>query len=257
VFDQEVEQRSRIKLVYEASLPPCELLISSTTNVVDCGGEIHVWIGKESTAYQRKLAAVLAKVYVQYCDCSFRATYADPISLSLSLYRTIVLQKLLADGDRPQWATIARVIDGGEPILFKEHFSNFPGMLPINLTKKEQKSNVAKAKTQECINVAQLHQEYVPTEVWSQMYDDGSGVITKVCTRARSLSVIARCGISRPYPACVGRSGVSKTLVVWNLHPMSLVNSSRPKRTLLSTAICTTTRKRIWSTFGKEVIVLR
>jgi len=38
------------------------LLYTGASAVVDCGNFLYVWIGKESTSYQRKLAAVLAKV---------------------------------------------------------------------------------------------------------------------------------------------------------------------------------------------------
>jgi len=62
VLDKDVEERFRIKLIHEGSLPPCELLYTGASAVVDCGNFLYVWIGKESTSYQRKLAAVLAKV---------------------------------------------------------------------------------------------------------------------------------------------------------------------------------------------------
>jgi len=52
-------------------------------------------------------------------------------------------------------------------------------MLPINLTKKELKSNVAQAKTQEAINVATLHNSVIP-EHWSRQWDDASGDIFKM-----------------------------------------------------------------------------
>eukprot|EP01094_Clydonella_sp_ATCC50884_P020944 TRINITY_DN447_c0_g1_i7.p1 TRINITY_DN447_c0_g1~~TRINITY_DN447_c0_g1_i7.p1 ORF type:complete len:1014 (-),score=268.30 TRINITY_DN447_c0_g1_i7:199-3240(-) len=147
VLGQEVDEGSRIKLIYEGALPRCELLSSKSCVTVDCGDELFVWVGKESVSYQRKLALALAK-------------------------------KLVKEEERASWATITREVENGETIIFKEKFSNFAGMLPINLQKKEQKKNTATAKAQEKIDVLKAMHHSAPQS--ESGVDDGSGEIVNM-----------------------------------------------------------------------------
>lgn len=63
-----------------------------------------MWVGRNSTLAQRRLAMRAA-------------------------------QRLATQPDRPKWACVCRVVERGETILFKQHFSNYEGMLPINVKK--------------------------------------------------------------------------------------------------------------------------
>jgi len=126
VLDEEVPLDARLKLIHEGTRqPPRELLSSKCTHVVDCEREIYVWVGKESNAYQRNLALHVAA-------------------------------RLQGQEQRGDWASITRVFEEGETILFKEKFSNFPGMLPIQVTRQETKSSVAITREQEPIDTAAL-----------------------------------------------------------------------------------------------------
>jgi hypothetical protein len=42
-----------------------------------------------------------------------------------------------------QHVVVARVVEFGEPNIFKEKFANYPGMLPISTTKRENTTNIA------------------------------------------------------------------------------------------------------------------
>jgi len=110
----------RARLGWEGTdwrLPNKELLNTKFVYVVDCQTEIFVWVGKESSSSQRKMAIKVATV----------------------------LQEQVG---REDWTRITRVLEFGENNLFKEKFANFPGMLPISTTKQETKNYIASAKAE-------------------------------------------------------------------------------------------------------------
>lgn len=147
VLDEDVPVEARLKLIHEGTRqPPRELLATKSSHVVDCEKEIFVWVGKESNAYQRNLALHVAA-------------------------------KLQALEERGSWASITRVFEEGETILFKEKFSNFPGMLPIQVTRQETKSNVAIAQEQEPIDAVALFAKRPVVEGFDEA---GAGKLVKV-----------------------------------------------------------------------------
>ncbi|KAN0039091.1 hypothetical protein ACTA71_001285 [Dictyostelium dimigraforme] len=110
----------RARLAWEGTdwkLPNKEILNTKFVFVVDCVTEIFVWVGKESSSIQRKMAIKVA----------------------------LVLQ---AQKDRLDWTKITRLTEFGENNLFKEKFANYPGMLPISTTRQEIKSHVAISKVE-------------------------------------------------------------------------------------------------------------
>lgn len=90
-------------------LPKKEILNTTGVFVVDTGTEVFCWVGKASGARPRK--------------------HGLRIALGLAEGRKHVL--------------VERVLEFGEPNLFKEKFANYPGMLPISTTKQESKRNIA------------------------------------------------------------------------------------------------------------------
>eukprot|EP01094_Clydonella_sp_ATCC50884_P024887 TRINITY_DN6370_c0_g2_i4.p1 TRINITY_DN6370_c0_g2~~TRINITY_DN6370_c0_g2_i4.p1 ORF type:complete len:1509 (-),score=458.21 TRINITY_DN6370_c0_g2_i4:8-4405(-) len=147
IGSKSTSRSQRIKLVHEGStLPPREFLDTKSSTVVDCETELFVWIGKKSPVYQRKLSMLVAK-------------------------------KLTQEKHRPKWTSITRIPEGAETILFKEKFSNFPGMLPINVARTVAKGRIATSNQQEDIDVAALVPYHRPEPA---MYDDGSGEIVNI-----------------------------------------------------------------------------
>jgi len=150
IGDIKTPKESRIKLIHEGNRPPPkEFLQFDSVCIVDCDNEIYIWIGKDATTHQRKLGLIVAL-------------------------------KLQNQDDRNEYTIISRVFDKGETILFKEKFSNYPGMLPIHVGKHEKKKNlIASSKEQEPIDVIKMH-EYNPPK--PNFYDDEkiAGKIIKV-----------------------------------------------------------------------------
>eukprot|EP00727_Mastigamoeba_balamuthi_P007848 m51a1_g3684 hypothetical protein (920) ;mRNA; r:324474-327923 len=103
----------------DAQLPSKDLLHANMAYVVDAGAELYVWVGKCADADQRKLAMLVAK-------------------------------KLRAQEGRKAWAYVMRVLQGAEPMIMKEKFCGFPGMLPIN-GMMELTGNVASATPQKSV----------------------------------------------------------------------------------------------------------
>lgn len=122
-----VEKARRIQLIHDSTqLPPKEFLDPTSCSVVDCDTEVFVWVGHKSKLYHRKLAMLVAK-------------------------------KLTQEQHRQAWTSITRIIENGETILFKEKFSNYPGMLPINVSRTVVKGRIAQAQVQEPIDVKRMH----------------------------------------------------------------------------------------------------
>ncbi|EGC37711.1 hypothetical protein DICPUDRAFT_46298 [Dictyostelium purpureum] len=129
----------RARLAWEGSdwrLPNKEILNTKFVFVIDCVSEIFIWVGKESSSMQRKMAIKVA----------------------------LVLQ---AQSDRTDWTKITRVNEFGENNLFKEKFANYPGMLPISTTKQEIKNYVATQKAEHKLEVlsGRLNTPFVDNEV--------------------------------------------------------------------------------------------
>jgi len=122
-----VPKPRRIQLIHDSTqLPPREFLDPTSCSVVDCDTEIFVWVGHKSKLYNRKLAMLVAK-------------------------------KLTQEQHRQAWTSITRIVENGETILFKEKFSNYPGMLPINVSRAVVQGRVAQAQVQEPIDVKRMH----------------------------------------------------------------------------------------------------
>eukprot|EP00026_Physarum_polycephalum_P000052 Phypoly_transcript_00052.p2 GENE.Phypoly_transcript_00052~~Phypoly_transcript_00052.p2 ORF type:complete len:674 (+),score=100.69 Phypoly_transcript_00052:1462-3483(+) len=103
-----------LQVVDECSnrLPKKEIMHTEGVFVVDTGSEVFCWTGKASGARQRK--------------------HGLRIALGLAENR--------------QHSVVARVVEFGEPNIFKEKFANYPGMLPISTTKRENATNIAASR---------------------------------------------------------------------------------------------------------------
>jgi WD40 repeat protein len=121
--------------VHEGATPARTLLHSDNAYIVDCLNEIYVWIGKSSDMGQRKRALRVAKLMRTRVD--------------LEGHRR-------CDVHGEPFARIMRVIEDGEPMIFRERFTGFPGMLPINMTRVEKASKVAKRREQPRIDIPAL-----------------------------------------------------------------------------------------------------
>jgi len=215
VLDRDTPKQNRIKLVHDGTqLPPREFLDTRSTTVVDAETEIFVWVGRGATVYQRKLAMLVAK-------------------------------KLSTEPHRPSWTSITRIPEEAETILFKEKFSNYPGMLPINVARQEAKGKIAAAQVQEDIDVKKLLRYAPPAPT---MFDDGKGQIAKV-HRVRD---VAESGThSNSLARC--RFGASRTLT----RSMCPRSSTAASTVATATCCCTTTvprraaRRATLCTFGK------
>ena len=153
---KDIPLESQIKLIHEGYRPPPkEFLLYNSVSIVDCDSEIFIWIGKESTPYQRKLGLIVA-LKLQKQEERLKK-YNNQIFLS-------------------------RVFDKGETILFKEKFSNYPGMLPIHVGKQEKKSGfIASHQEQQNIDVmVEMHQNKNENPIEFHSDPDISGEIIKV-----------------------------------------------------------------------------
>jgi hypothetical protein len=121
--------------VHEGATPARSLLHSDNAYIVDCLNEIYVWVGKSSDLNQRKRALRVAKLMRTRVD--------------LEGHRR-------CDVHGEPFARIMRVIEDGEPMIFRERFTGFPGMLPINMTRVEKASKVAKRREQPRIDIPAL-----------------------------------------------------------------------------------------------------
>lgn len=74
--------------------------------VIDCFTELYMWVGKSVPAGERTAASAKAQ------ELETSAKGKRP---------------------RPKWVSITRVIEGAEPEIFKEKFSNWPSTLPITM----------------------------------------------------------------------------------------------------------------------------
>ena len=130
ILDENLPKEQRIKLIYEGTLPPPkEYLQFNSVCVIDSDHEIYIWTGRNANNYQRKLGSIVA-------------------------------MKLRDQRDKGAYLFISKVIDKGETILFKEKFSNYPGMLPIQVNKDDanaKPANIAQSKEQQAIDFQLLH----------------------------------------------------------------------------------------------------
>ncbi|GAM20889.1 hypothetical protein SAMD00019534_040640, partial [Acytostelium subglobosum LB1] len=120
----------KARLAWEGTdwrLPKKELLFTKFVYViVCCGSEMFIWIGKESASSQRRMAHRVALALID----------ADKDT----------------NTDMPSWIKITKINESGETNLFKEKFSNYPGMLPISTSKMDVMPNmVAATKTDHSI----------------------------------------------------------------------------------------------------------
>eukprot|EP01114_Cavostelium_apophysatum_P003554 TRINITY_DN1350_c0_g1_i4.p1 TRINITY_DN1350_c0_g1~~TRINITY_DN1350_c0_g1_i4.p1 ORF type:complete len:642 (-),score=235.71 TRINITY_DN1350_c0_g1_i4:105-2030(-) len=114
----------------EAKKLTVQLLETSSSYVLDAETELYVWIGKKSPESDRMAAMQTAK-------------------------------RFLAEHVRPQWCdgvlTVSRIVEGGEPILFREKFTNWPDTLLINVSNRESsKSNLMDSKKIEKFEVNRM-----------------------------------------------------------------------------------------------------
>eukprot|EP00727_Mastigamoeba_balamuthi_P014040 m51a1_g9259 hypothetical protein (1730) ;mRNA; r:56794-63009 len=108
-----------------------EMLDASDCFILDCVGEIYVWIGKSSGQELRTLAVNKANELLQ----STRAS-------------------------RPAFTEVVRCNQGGEPVLFCEKFPTWPE--DVTLGPQKFASHIAASKKQEKIDVAQLYDAEPP-----------------------------------------------------------------------------------------------
>eukprot|EP01137_Pigoraptor_chileana_P021150 Opistho-2@84497 len=87
-----------LSLVSEGAKPNKAMLKSGFSYVVDAGGEIYVWIGKESHKQAKAVALTVAK--------------------------TLQVQE-----HRPPWTFALRVYENSEPIIFQEKFVGYQGLI--------------------------------------------------------------------------------------------------------------------------------
>eukprot|EP00163_Fabomonas_tropica_P012650 TRINITY_DN23990_c0_g1_i1.p1 TRINITY_DN23990_c0_g1~~TRINITY_DN23990_c0_g1_i1.p1 ORF type:complete len:848 (+),score=337.64 TRINITY_DN23990_c0_g1_i1:44-2545(+) len=107
-----------------------EMLDTKDVYILDAGSELFVWIGKGSTADEKKAGMKTA-------------------------------QEFIKSHNRPEWTPITRVIETGETVLFKEKFHNWREsglLLPGQVVSTGQGKGVAATKEQKDIDFAAMHQ---------------------------------------------------------------------------------------------------
>eukprot|EP01127_Copromyxa_protea_P017777 TRINITY_DN5465_c0_g1_i1.p1 TRINITY_DN5465_c0_g1~~TRINITY_DN5465_c0_g1_i1.p1 ORF type:complete len:878 (+),score=230.53 TRINITY_DN5465_c0_g1_i1:150-2636(+) len=139
--------KNKINKVFSGtSLPSCKTLQSNAVFVVESEYEFWTWTGRSATSEDRKLAYLLVEK----------------------------LQSRL-DG----WMCWARVAEGGETILFKEHFADFPGQLMITSKPEGGGGNVSVRKEQQTVDITKMLTGEARPSDHTILYDDGNG-ITKI-----------------------------------------------------------------------------
>lgn len=97
-----------------------KLLDTYKCYILDCGAEVFVWTGRNTSLDQRKIASEAADVI----SCAFWICRSVYISLSVVLLPLSFVQELLATADRPK-ARIIRLIEGFETITFRSKFDSW------------------------------------------------------------------------------------------------------------------------------------
>ncbi|KAL9657713.1 hypothetical protein ABK040_005066 [Willaertia magna] len=122
--------------------------------------EVFFWSGKTSNLNARKWGVAISKKL-----SLFRVLNDNPFSLqNTNLKRMKKINQLVSNNQNntPPYttskygSTVTRVIEEGEHSIFKQKFSDYPGMLMIQTQKQESRGNVAEKKKQEKINFFEL-----------------------------------------------------------------------------------------------------
>ncbi len=130
----EEKGRIQVKMIHEASQPSKSMFKSEYVYLLDCFSELFIWEGKESSQEQRQFAKKFA-------------------------------MKMEQGERRPTWTSTTKVIENGEPVIFKEKLSDYGGVLPIAVSseayaEKMGKSNVSQKAVQQVIDpVAMMKME--------------------------------------------------------------------------------------------------
>jgi hypothetical protein len=135
------DESGELKITEEARAPLKRAnLDTMDCFILDCTNEIFVWIGKGSTAQEK------------------RESMKNAVDF-------------LAKNNRPSWTPITRLIEGGETPLFIE---KFPDWRQIRLPKDTPgpEKRIAPKMVQQKVDVSQMHAR---KEYKERMVDDGSG----------------------------------------------------------------------------------
>lgn len=119
-----------------------DLIQTGQVYLVDCLTELYMWVGKGCSNTHRTFVASKAQ------------------------------EHLTTVKGRPKWVVITRVIEGAEPEIFKEKFTDWPSTLPITMA-AIPKGNVA-AKVNVKFDVNKM---FTPAVRVDKVVDDGSGKV--------------------------------------------------------------------------------
>lgn len=117
-----------------------EMLQTGQVFLLDCLTELYMWVGRGCANSHRSLIALKAQ------------------------------EALTAVKVRPKWVGITRVIEGAEPEIFKEKFSDWPNTLPITMAAIAKGNVAAKVAVKFDVNTM-----FVTPKRDDRIIDDGSG----------------------------------------------------------------------------------
>jgi hypothetical protein len=120
-----------------------DLIQTGQVYIVDCLTELYMWVGKGCSSAHRTFIATKAQEHLTHVK------------------------------GRPKWVAITRVIEGAEPEIFKEKFTDWPSTLPITMA-AVPKGNVAAAKANVKFDVNKM---FTPPARVDKVVDDGSGKV--------------------------------------------------------------------------------
>ncbi|EFC46702.1 coronin [Naegleria gruberi] len=129
--------------------------------------EVFFWSGKQSNLNIRKWGIAIAKKLAQYRSLNnnpfslknpilqrFKSILNNSINITINGSNSINGNQL--PNNRKYLSSITRVIEEGEHSIYKQKFSDYPGMLMIQTQSQESRGNVAEKKKQSKINFLEL-----------------------------------------------------------------------------------------------------
>ena len=109
-----------------------ELLDTNKCYILDCGLEVFVWMGRNTSLDERKNASSAAEVSPSF-SCQIYL-----LNFGVNLYRAFFIagltkQELLRRLDRPK-SHIIRVIEGFETVMFRSKFDTWPETTAVTVS---------------------------------------------------------------------------------------------------------------------------